>query len=118
MKKYILFVLTLALTGLIPLPVQAQEWNAKRIAEMVGAMSWCTNNAAKNTSEASIYQSARRAGTRALEMAINDGQIQSRDTLKILRAVESEGTYLNNKLNREKCHEIWESVNDSLVFVP
>ena len=118
MKKYILFGLTIAFIALRPLPVQAEEWDAQKIARMVGAMSWCTNNAAKNTSEASVYQSARRAGTRVLEQAINDGQIESEETLKILREAESKGIYFNDQLDRQKCHEIWESVNDSMVFMP
>ncbi|MDJ0553817.1 MAG: hypothetical protein QNJ68_05115 [Microcoleaceae cyanobacterium MO_207.B10] len=118
MKKYILFGLTIFLTTLIPIQVvaQAEEWDAQKIAQMVGAMSWCTNNAAKNTSEASVYQSARRAGTMALQKAITNGEIETNTGLNILKQVETEGKYSDKKLDQELCQEIWQSVNESSIF--
>ena len=118
MKKYILFGLTIFLTALRPIPVAAQveEWDAQKIAQMVGAMSWCTNNAAKNTSEASVYQSARRAGTMALEKAITNGDIDTNASLNILKQAEAEGKYYDKKLDHQLCQEIWQSVNESSIF--
>lgn len=115
MKKNILLSLTISLTALMPLSVQAQveKWSGEEIARKVGAMTWCTNNVAKNRSEASIYQSARRAGTMALEKAISDQKIGSDESFNILEEVESSGKYGEQQLNQELCKKIWQSFDDS-----
>ncbi|NEO53573.1 MAG: hypothetical protein F6K54_11070 [Okeania sp. SIO3B5] len=115
MKKYIWFSLTVII-GLIPISVKAETWDGEKISQMIGAMSWCTSNAAKNSSEASIYQSARRAGTIALEKAIINGDIDSNESLEALKKSEKEGKYFDQKLNSELCKQIWQTVNENPVF--
>ncbi|NES65518.1 MAG: hypothetical protein F6K24_09770 [Okeania sp. SIO2D1] len=115
MKKYIWFSLTVIIS-LIPISVKAETWNGEKISQMIGAMSWCTNNAAKNPSEASIYQSARRAGTMALKKAIDNGDIDSNESLEILKKSEREGKYFDQTLNPDICKQIWQSVNENSMF--
>ncbi len=101
-KSYILLGLTIGLTTLIPLPLPVQAQTTEEIAQMVGAMTWCTNNVAKNRSEASIYQSARRAGDTKLQAATTNSQYLK----NILEQVEKSGNYQNQKLDKKDCQEI------------
>ncbi len=106
MKKfYILFGLTIGLTTLIPLPVQAEELKPEQIAEMVGAMTWCTNKFAKNRSEASLYESAISAGNTKLQTAISNSN-PSLERLETLVPRTKEGKYDNKTLNQKLCKEI------------
>ena len=105
MKKfYILFGLTIGLTTLIPLPVQAEE-TAQQIAEKVGAMTWCTNNVAKNRSEESLYESAISAGNTKLYTANNQND-RSLEGLEKVVAETTKGKYDNKQLSQKLCEEI------------
>ncbi|MGD1703824.1 hypothetical protein [Dapis sp. BLCC M229] len=107
MKKcYILFGLTIGLITLIPLPVRAEKTEtAEEIAKMVGAMTWCTNNVARNRSEESLYESAISAGNTKLYTANNQND-RSLEGLEKVVAETTKGKYDNKQLSQELCEEI------------
>ncbi len=107
-KSYILFGLTIGLITLIPLPVQAEE-TAEKIAEMVGAMTWCKDVVANNSWEKSNYQNAIDEGNKQVKNAIraqNIDRYKSRDIFNKLAEVERAGEYEDRVLNLEECQNI------------